>query len=327
MAPRSAVELIDSLRGEIDRVISPMLRGAGRVALVGYPTHWNIGDSLIWLGATRYLRTVPGLDLAYVCHPSTYRKRLLGDVIADGPILITGGGNTGDVWPRAQLFRERLIRDFPDNPIIQLPQSINFREPQNAQRFRSLASTHQRFTLVARDRESVAVARDQLGLDAALCPDMALFIGATLRPVTDGSGVLHLLRDDAETGDPRARPGEATDWPDESSAWLLAQRALAVLARRGYWPARLLQRPTAYAYEALARQRLARGSRLLGGCEVLVTDRLHGHILAVLLGIEHYVVGDRFGKVRAFYETWTHECEHAHWCDSVEEALARTRQL
>ena len=58
-------------------------------------------------------------------------------------------------------------------------------------------------------------------------------------------------------------------------------------------------------YPALARRRLRRGVRVLSTGRVVVTDRLHGHILALLLGIPHVVTDTAQGKISAFVEAWT----------------------
>jgi pyruvyl transferase EpsO len=59
----------------------------------------------------------------------------------------------------------------------------------------------------------------------------------------------------------------------------------------------------------------------------VVSDRLHAHVLSVLLGLPHVLLDNNYGKVRAVYDTWTSACELAHWVDSPEEALAIARGL
>ncbi len=78
----------------------------------------------------------------------------------------------------------------------------------------------------------------------------------------------------------------------------------------------------AWSYTALARQRLRFGTQLLGSARTVVTDRLHGHILAFLLGVPHVLLNNSYGKNRDFYETWTHSCDLVRWCDSEAEASA-----
>jgi pyruvyl transferase EpsO len=56
---------------------------------------------------------------------------------------------------------------------------------------------------------------------------------------------------------------------------------------------------------------------------VVITNRLHGHILCGLLGIKHFLSDNSYGKLRACFETWTHGLSTAIWCESQEEALQR----
>jgi pyruvyl transferase EpsO len=60
---------------------------------------------------------------------------------------------------------------------------------------------------------------------------------------------------------------------------------------------------------------------MLGAAACVVTDRLHGHILSVLLGIPHVVLDNSYGKVRSFYETWTAQSDLVDWADSPAEAV------
>jgi len=47
---------------------------------------------------------------------------------------------------------------------------------------------------------------------------------------------------------------------------------------------------------------------MIAAGEVLMTDRLHGHILALLMGVPNVLMNNTCGKVRAFFETWTSGC-------------------
>lgn len=59
----------------------------------------------------------------------------------------------------------------------------------------------------------------------------------------------------------------------------------------------------------------------------MVTDRLHGHILSILLGLPHVVLGDRHGKVRRFREAWTRDYDLARWRETPQEALELATSL
>jgi pyruvyl transferase EpsO len=77
----------------------------------------------------------------------------------------------------------------------------------------------------------------------------------------------------------------------------------------------------------VAAQRLRFGAQMLGRSDVVVTDRLHGHILSLLLGKPHVVLDNSYGKVRSFFETWTSAASVAHWASSADDAAATARRL
>jgi pyruvyl transferase EpsO len=57
--------------------------------------------------------------------------------------------------------------------------------------------------------------------------------------------------------------------------------------------------------DRLAAWRVRRGMRLLGTGARVVTDRLHAHILCLLLGIPHTTLDNSYGKLSTFIGTWT----------------------
>jgi Polysaccharide pyruvyl transferase len=80
---------------------------------------------------------------SYVSDTKSYSSRVLRAKLGrDDPILIHGGGNLGDLWPRHQQLREQVIRDFPNRPILQLPQSIHFGDRSGLERAKRVFEGH-----------------------------------------------------------------------------------------------------------------------------------------------------------------------------------------
>jgi pyruvyl transferase EpsO len=61
--------------------------------------------------------------------------------------------------------------------------------------------------------------------------------------------------------------------------------------------------------------------------DVVVTDRLHAHIFAIMLGLPHVVLDNSYGKTRSTFETWTHASGLGHWADTTDEALSLAAYL
>lgn len=134
--------LIAELRSEIDRVIGPHLEAVENFALVDFPNHPNVGDSAIWLGEETYLEKKLGRAPSYVCTYDTWSKEDFEKAVPVGPILIHGGGNFGDLWPSHQEFRLKLLSEFPDRQIIQLPQTIHFSSTASLKQAADIINSH-----------------------------------------------------------------------------------------------------------------------------------------------------------------------------------------
>jgi len=324
--------LIDSLNETINEVLQSLLSDTRAVALLDYPNYANVGDSAIWLGEIAYLKRA-GIQIAYTCDRESYSRDWLARRVGHGTILITGGGNLGDLWPSHQRFREAVIQAFPRNKIIQLPQTIHFKERTNLARTREIFNAHPDLTLLVRDTQSLELARNEFRAKVVLCPDMALALATLKRPAPPSRSVLWLSRTDLESSGP-ARPSfvpdgvEVTDWKHDEPTLIkhITQWGQRQVRRHPRLLARLGALPSKTA-TAIARQRLHRGVRTLSRGGVVITDRLHGHVLSLLLGIPHVILDNNNGKVRRFFETWTQDAELTHWADSAAEALDIAKQL
>lgn len=302
------------------------LRGTGGeapFALVDFPDHANVGDSAIWVGTTAYFRAHRGREPRYVSSIDSFSEGALRASVPEGPIFAHGGGNFGDLWPRHQEFREDLLGRFPDREIIQLPQSIHFDDPSRADGAARAIARHGKFRLFVRDQPSYDFAAARFDCEITLCPDMALFIGALDRWTPDVD-VLYLLRTDKERV-VREYAGRVdytsrvADWLVERRPSVEARKLLRVLRemRRGQWDRLALR---AASYEAAARARVLRGCRLLSSGRVVITDRLHAHLLSLLLDIPHAVLDNSYGKLGRFLDLWTGGAAGVQYAASIDDA-------
>lgn len=319
-----SLSLLPELRDRIHAELDPVFAGVRRCALVDYPNHGNPGDNAIWIGEKNYLAD-RGIDVAYACDTRTYDPRALGESLPEGPIVIHGGGNVGDLWLDHQMLRERVLRDFPDRRIIQMPQSVFFRDTKNAGAFRELVGRATDFTCFVRDSESLARYEQVIGRRAYLCPDMAFM--CTEPTITDAPRrkVSYLLRDDQEAHI-AGFSGTSLPWilsaPTVLCLFLsLASRCCSVAERvLPHFVSSVAARLESMMYDAVAHDRVRVAQSLLRTGEVVVTDRLHGHILCLLIGIPHVVLDNSYGKVHAFVRQWTEGSPLVRLATTVEEA-------
>jgi pyruvyl transferase EpsO len=274
---------------------------------------------MIWLGERSYLDSI-GVSIVYTCDHSNYSQGELTTRLKDGIILIHGGGNLGDLYPHHHSLREAVVKAFPQNKIIQLPQSIFFKDKTNLERAANVFDAHPDFTLLVREKQSFEFARNEFHARCILCPDSAFILGALDRPrisllsslfASSRKEILWLARTDSESrGGPFPPIGanvERTDWLEEAKLIVESSRS------------------TLEAYDFLAKKRLVRGSRILSRGNIVITDRLHGHILSLLLGIPCIILDNSYGKMKSFYETWTRDFPSVHWANSPKDALGLAR--
>ena len=331
--PDSALTL--DLRAEAKRVIGPLIDPSRKIALVDFPNHSNVGDSAIWCGELALLRHLDVKEISYVCDGSTYNRQQMANAVGpDGLVLLHGGGNLGDLWPWHQKLREVVVTDFPDHEIVQLPQTIQFREQDALDRCRRIFDGHRHLTLVARATRSFEFAESLFNIPVVMAPDTAFWNDIPADLDTPDLDILWLKRTDRESGGsaeislpPRSL---RDDWLDDTPSFI--HRLNDTLR----WP---LQRLPGFARgqfgklwtprfcEALASERMDRGLRMLRRGRVVITDRLHAHILSEMLGIPHVIMANNYPKLRAFYDTWMHGSTLAHWAETEEEALALAAKL
>lgn len=323
-APTAGEQLIDVLLERLMAVLRSLLSPGTACALLDFPLYANVGDHAIWLGQRLALQAI-GARLVYVADQSTFVPEHLATRLNGGVILLQGGGTLGDLWPEHQRFREAVIAAFPDHRIIQLPQTINFQHGSALRHAKSILNLHPNLTLLVRDRQSLELASAEFKNVSLLCPDMSVALGALKRRESPAIRVLHLYRTDQESALPRRAPTVEGSGPVD---WVAGPhgRPVGGMATLEWFNdhRRTLEwiwTYTPYLYDWFARQRLAYGCELLSRGRVIITDRLHGHILSVLLGIPHILLDDRYHKVRNFYENWTKDCELTIWAESAEEAV------
>jgi pyruvyl transferase EpsO len=306
-----------------DRYVDTLRRvlgGTWDVALVDVPVHTNVGDAAIWLGEVEALKAL-GVRVRYVCHLRGYDAAALRRRLGDGVVLLHGGGNLGDLWPAHQALRERVLEDFPDRPVVQLPQTVCFRSEDAVHRARRAFAEHPRLTLLVRDGRSLEAVRRDFDTPALLCPDGAFCLPEPARGPPERE-TLWLLRTDHEAAERRSLPGvEPVDWLDEPpSRRVRAARVLDGVGGAGGPVGATAAALALRLHLQAARRRYLRGCALLSSARVVVSDRLHAHVLCLSLGVPHVLLDDRFGKIRAFVRTWTEASPLVHVARDVGEA-------
>lgn len=301
-------ELIAGLQAKLwDSLAKAVPNRTSRYAIVDFPNHSNIGDSAIYVGEeillSQYFGGEPLIVTEAFDQDIADLSRLSNGIDV---IFLHGGGNFGDLWPRHQIFREAVISRFPNHKIVQLPQTLFYKDRNNLERSAAVINKHPDFTLMVRDVKSQRMAENAFSCPILLTPDMALMIGAKQAPIKPRYAFLALIRDDQESKfntapDLTSLAGSSVilDWPAEQK-----RRPLSDRVKAKFFKARPVEKIPSY-YKSLAQGRLDKGFNLLAQGGFVITDRLHAHILSLLLDKPHVVLDNHYGKISTFIEAWT----------------------
>jgi exopolysaccharide biosynthesis predicted pyruvyltransferase EpsI len=311
---------IDSIKSQqallFDRLGTLLTKGTS-VALLDFPNHNNVGDNAIWLGEKAALKKI-GVDIKYQCDLYSFSEKTLRKRLGNnGVVLLHGGGNLGSVWPEHQMFRERIIQSLSDMQIIQLPQSVHFDDNAKKMRFKEIAKAHKNLQILVRDNESLEILSEP-GLNVELCPDMALALGPVNRSIVPVVDVVWLARTDHESA---GQPDETIAISMEKLDWLYGEPGkfyskfimrvtvrIRRLVQKAFLKSKFLRD---YAgginsafFDLLAWSRFNRGIRILSRGKVIITDRLHGHILSTLLGKPQVLLDNHYRKIGNYLDAF-----------------------
>lgn len=339
MRPETDTDFLTRTRSATLATLAEALRGARDVALLDVPNQRNVGDALILSGQLAYLEEL-GVRLRYVADLHFFDPARLRHAMPEGTVLLHGGGNLGDLWPGHQQYREDAVRALHDYPVVQLPQSVLFQDPARAAAADRVLGAHPDLLLLLREPASQDRAQAQLPhVRQAFCHDMALgHRPRRLDPDRPRDTLLVLARQDKERrhdlpGIARAAAAgrlepRVTDWAPvglQGARWRAA-RAVARFTGRAERrlgagaPATSLNPVTRHALWTVNRAAIAGGEDVYRDASVALVDRLHAHVLAGLLGIEHVVLDNSYGKVGAVHDAYTHGFRTAHFASDEDEA-------
>lgn len=330
-------------------------------ALLDYPSHPNIGDHLIWLGSVIYLTNVMKTEIKYTCSMHNFSASTLEKNIGRYPIVFHGGGNLGDLWSEQQKFRENVISKYRDRPIIILPQSVYFKNPNNLEKTAKIFNSHPDLTIFVRDDYSYKIA--SLAFDKCQvikAPDMALHM-TDLQNIVDidnpKESILYLCRKDREINEKQLENSldiptlVVEDWI--AYQWKFGHHKNKIAQYLANVYREVWQRGLATPHEWTSRQKwqnsypyevnfnhvyqpsihklswglMHSGVYQLKQHKLVITNRLHAHIICVLFKIPHIFLPNSYYKNEAFYEAWTKEIPYCKFIKDISQVKVSVQEL
>ncbi|MBS0419371.1 MAG: polysaccharide pyruvyl transferase family protein [Proteobacteria bacterium] len=306
---------MDELKGRLSGLLS-FLPVERPLVYLDYPVHLNFGDLLIMKGTERFFADCGHrieARAAYMSFSDSLRRRITGDTI----LVMHGGGNFGDLYPVHQRFREQVVRQFPDNRIVVLPQSVYFSSASALEQSAEVFRAHRDIVLCLRDHASVRRAGTRFTHNTVLMPDMAhqLWRRPPPEPTADDR-ILVLMRRDLEMSQDQTRSGgvsHSRDWLDFIPRWScrIFGKILRLHELEGRSGLRLGAQRVWYRYCDLLHTHM---EKQFQGYGQVVTSRLHGMIFAALLNKRARYLDNTYGKLTGYANTWFDDSVRAQPC-------------
>ena len=274
-----------------------------KVIHLDIPLHLNIGDLLIDWGTEFFIR-----DCNASCI-SRYSVRDLDrfmsrDTEKSTILLLHGGGNFGDIYPIHQKLRLKVVKAYPNNAIIILPQTVHYTDESILVRDAAVFNNHRHLKVCLRDQKSFDLLAQYISSEKLLLlPDMAVALTDELDSGHSKSGkTLFFRRRDVE----KCRvDGTQTgfDWMDlvtkkDERHLRLSRRCLR--GKKGWLKNHYGHRLQKQLRDSLIKRAVAHFQQY----GVIDSDRLHGIILAQLLQIQTVVRDNSYGKNSDYCDAW-----------------------
>jgi pyruvyl transferase EpsO len=330
---KGAEQLIASFKGTVP--------GSPTLALIGFPDHADCGDHAVWLGVKALIgrsgHASPGGAVAYQCSAASYDPVEMRAKLGDGTILFQGHGPS-----RAALeLRKRVLEDFPNRKAIVLPQLVSEPESEALKRWSQEAGQAD-LTFFAAGKKSEALLKRHFDPKrVVLAADAAFLLGEEPRPAKPLYDIVWVARTDEERSDEEteaaarlssqgAEKFELPRFPDGIDINLVVkQRPPTVLLTD--WHSLFFENEQArlairrLEFDARSEVYVARALHLLSLAHVVITDRVHAHLLCVLLKVPHVLIDTASGKNADFHATWTAESPLVKLAQSPAEAWMLAR--
>ncbi|MBQ9135765.1 MAG: polysaccharide pyruvyl transferase family protein [Lachnospiraceae bacterium] len=285
------------------------------MVIFGTPNHGNLGDYAIFAAEKKLFQkmlpdsNVFGVNMTDFQHEIESLKNLLK---SEDLLVLTGGGNLGNQYMDDEKIRRTVIQKFKNNRIVIFPQTMYFTEDiegaNELKKTSEIYNSHKDLWIVARDEHSYQEMKKVFTGEVRILPDVVLTWGKLER--ADKKGALLILRKDLEG----VLDAEAKQWIKENLQ--ATYETVEETDTEIDVPKRLEQ----------LEIELQRKMEQINRAELVVTDRLHGMILAAIAQTPCIVLNNYNHKLKETYK-WIEYLDYVVYVSDLSELPMAVNQL
>lgn len=289
------IPYINYMKGSFKKDRLDIKKEDKKIVLTLTPNHGNLGDHAIAYASKKYIEDkfkgyeIIELDMFEIYK---YGKVLKNILTSDDYIFTLGGGNMGNLYHQEEWTRRFIIKNFKNINIVSLPQTINFTEDKNGEKefnkTKLIYNSNKKLTLIAREKKSFEIMKNAFpNSNVIINPDMVFYLSnMKLYEGLERSNIMICLRQDKE-------------------GYITSEQRSEIIdnIKRKY--------NNVIVSDTVIRKRVNKDTRekelkklweQFYQSKVVVTDRLHGMIFAVITKTPCVVIRNTDHKITGSYE-------------------------
>lgn len=287
------------------------------IFLIGSPLHGNIGDHAISIAENLLLKNIKNKQIIEI--PGRYYdlfdKEIKKDVAKEDVIIITGGGFIGSLWINEENMVRSIIKNFPENKIIIMPQTIFFEETEDGQEelkiSKKIYENHKDLHIFTREEKSFQYCKEKLEdmKNIYLVPDIVTYLDYQL-PKEKREGILLCLRSDKErviskdSSDILVNKLKCLKLPIKETTTVI-NKNISIRKRNKIFENKINE---------------------FKKSKIVITDRLHGMIFAAITATPCIAMDNLSGKVKGVYK-WFEKLDYIKFIENDSNIEDSVREL
>lgn len=279
------------------------------------PKHGNIGDHAI-LSAEKKLLLENNKKIFEILigEEKYYLDILKKNVSKKSIVLITGGGYLGSQWIPEMNAVNKVIECLKNNKIIIFPQTIYFKDDafgkRELEKSKNTFNNAINLNIFVREKQSYEFAKTTYKkANVFLVPDIVLLLPVAFNNLKR-QDLLLCLRNDVE--------GIFNEVNKKRIKDIITNKKINIR-----------KTDTVVNYKIKAKNRdkeINKKLKEFASSKIVITDRLHGMIFAVITNTPCIVFSNYNYKVKGVYE-WIKEYKFIKYCDDIEQLDKRLDEL
>lgn len=302
------------------RIREKTLSKKPKIYLLNVPTHGNLGDHLISVAEQAFFKDkCPEFEVVCITSTELYYSTTfaLQSVQPKDILCITGGGFLGSMYDEETRFL-KIMKKFKQNKIIILPQTIFYENSTTGHKSLNIArqiySNHQNLFVMAREKATFNLLKTELMNNKknkiALTPDIALYLHEEKKLPREY--ILWCLRNDNEVN---------------FKNHILVERVKKCIQKYDI-PQKETDTYMPYFIPLVSeKNEVDNKINEFAKSKMVITDRLHGMIYAVITCTPVVALNNHNGKVEQVYTSWLSDLPYVKFVSDIKEIEHAIRSL